>query len=130
MDLNGTYTSNGRLILIPIRGKGDYNITLIKPTANYRILGKIEKANDGMEYVNLTQLRVHYNGTEGIVKFENLLGNDPVIAQTIDRFLSENFFLIFDQFHDTLFDVISNMTREIIQNIFNKIPYDDFFLKP
>lgn len=128
LTINGMYDIDGQLYLLPFKGKGPYDVTLLRPVIGLKYLGKLEKSGDS-EFIKIDKIRVTFNAARGSFNFANLFNNDPTLQRTIHEFINNNFVSIFERFNEPLFGLISNFSKEIVQNVFDKIPYDELFLK-
>lgn len=61
------------------------------------------------------------------IELTNLF-NDKSISDTMNTFLNENSNLIVDELKPGMQDAFKLISYSVINNVFNKIPYDDLFL--
>lgn len=61
------------------------------------------------------------------IELTNLF-NDETISDTMNIFLNENSNLIVDELKPGMADAFKLISYSVINNVFNKIPYDDLFL--
>ncbi|KAJ8723228.1 hypothetical protein PYW08_003140 [Mythimna loreyi] len=88
--LTGLYDINGRLIVLPVQGNGDYSIT----TKKFRLKLDLELktiTKDGKTYKNVKNIKVDPEALEPVVyDFRNLFNGQKDLADTVLKFANEN----------------------------------------
>lgn len=123
--LVGDYEISGKILILPIRGTGRSNITLVEPTYFMSFNGKpVEK--DGKIYMKPEDfvMKLKVNGM--ICDFENLF-NDKVLSDNMNNFLNENWKDIFDELRDSVIEAMSVPIKNVIIEVMEATPYEELF---
>lgn len=97
LDLIGKYEMDGRILILPIKGAGDCNLTFVDFDINYE--GKFTKEErKGKQYLQVsndnTTLKID-NVKRVYWRFDNLFDGDERLAPEMNRFLNENWKEVF-----------------------------------
>ncbi|XP_013099138.1 protein takeout [Stomoxys calcitrans] len=123
----GDYEMSGRILLLPITGSGRGNVTLVNTKIEHRLIGEpFEK--DGIPYMRLKEYRVNFEPKRVYMQFENLF-NDPLLSQTMNRFMNENWEAVFNELKVGYAKSFGKIFKELSNRIFEKIPMDTIFLR-
>ncbi|XP_062123312.1 uncharacterized protein LOC133836737 [Drosophila sulfurigaster albostrigata] len=123
LSLIGPYRINGKVLILPISGKGQSNFTFENTDITVSFNGKpIER--DGeiyMEPINsLTDAnpnRLHYH-------FSNLFNGDKALGDNMNLFLNDNWEPIFKEVKPELQVELGNEFMNVIKKVFSKAPYN------
>ncbi|XP_046392155.1 protein takeout-like [Ischnura elegans] len=124
--ITGKYHIDGRILLLPIRGQGDINMTCDNPVIEWKIMGKlIEKA--GKTYFDVQNFKLHHKIPGGSIHLSNLFDGDERLGETMNRFLNENFNevlgILLKDFDETMGEVMKGLAKRI----FDQLPYNEIF---
>lgn len=144
--LTGPYEIKGRVLVLPITGHGQSNLTLGKlpaiksnwkhlklylfsenVDAKIKLLGHPE-TKDGEEYFHLTKVKLDFDITRLRVNFENLFNGDKALGDNMNLFINENWKEIFAEINQSIAEAISEVLLIAIQGPFSAIPYRKLFL--
>lgn len=126
MELSGDYTMVGQILVLPIKGIGKTNITLEDVTARIELKADhIEK--DGETYMNITTFKLKLTPKFAHFYFENVFKGDPVLTNTINNFMNENWELVFNTLFPGYEAKWSENFKEIGNKIFNNVPMKIIF---
>ncbi|XP_063235124.1 protein takeout-like [Bacillus rossius redtenbacheri] len=123
----GDYEVNGRVLLLPIAGKGRCNFTLTDLRSLVYQKGEpVER--DGEKYMkhNVFEYKMKDLGLMTL-HFEGLFNGDPVLGDTMNKFLNENWQDIFKEIKPSLEQTLQNVFKNIAEHFFSQIPYDHIF---
>jgi Haemolymph juvenile hormone binding protein (JHBP) len=125
--LIGDYKANGQILVLPISGSGKANLTIINPVITYRCTSKaVEK--DGEIYAEIVKFKYFYSSLDKLVmQFDDLFQTDQQLTENINGFLNENWKLIYEELKPKVFEVFGEITTQLINNVFAKRPYKEFF---
>lgn len=127
LSLLGGYTVGGKVLILPIRGAGRCNVTYVKPKYEVKFIGEPMEKN-GRTHLKITDFKLNMKIKKFIVYFENLF-NDVKISKQLNIFFNENWEDIFKELKDPICRGIEGHIRDVYSEVFNKVPYDDLFLK-
>ncbi|KAJ8716748.1 hypothetical protein PYW07_003375 [Mythimna separata] len=127
--LNGLYDINGRLIILPVEGNGDYSLT----TKKFRLIIDLELktfTKDGKTYKNVKNIKVNAEALEPVVyDFRNLFNGQKDLADAVLKFANENWKEVADEVQLPVF--MANV-KKVVKNA-NKymktIPVDEYIVE-
>lgn len=61
-------------------------------------------------------------------RFENLFNGDPILGETTNRFMNENWQEIFNELKGSIFDAFSLITQTMLNDMWSHHDYKDLFL--
>ncbi|XP_046393507.1 protein takeout-like [Ischnura elegans] len=122
----GKYDMSGRLLLLPITGRGDSNITLSNLTAEWTLRGK-PMVRDGLTYMDQQQFRVKVFPEKVRVRFENLFEGNRLLGATMNNLLNTHWKELYKDLGPGLEEAISQLHLALTKKMFSKIPFTEFF---
>ncbi|XP_069681799.1 protein takeout-like [Periplaneta americana] len=126
LNLLAKYDIKGRLLVLPITGNGDSNITLVNNKFKFDVDFTKEDIKGNVHAVlknpaaNLTPGRMY-------VHLDNLFGGDNLLGTETNNFLNENWLEVFKDVGPSITEAIAQLLGKIINNISAHFPYDDLF---
>ncbi|XP_065371554.1 protein takeout-like [Calliphora vicina] len=122
----GDYDINGKILILPIKGSGKSNITMVDVDLIMNFLGTpLEK--DGATYMNIEKLNVDAEPKGMLYKVENLFNGDQALGDNMNLFLNENWQEIYTEVRASLSKAYGEIFKEVISAVFSKYPYDKYF---
>ncbi|KAK3926822.1 Protein takeout [Frankliniella fusca] len=119
----GTYNITGRVLLLPLVGNGQANITLRDCTFNYTFDYDVEQRADGVEYMALYNDRLTFDTKRVYIKLANLFNGDRLLGNNMNHFLNENWKEVTHEVGPTIADAISEVFRQILTQISDLVPW-------
>lgn len=58
---------------------------------------------------------------------DNLYNGDRALGESTNLFLNENWKEIFDELKQSIFDAFTLIVQNLLNNVFNKVPYAELF---
>lgn len=89
----GRYNVDGRILIIPLQGAGQFKGNFTGCTANVRIKG-IQKQINGQTHLVPDKLDIKITLENGQIHLDNLFGGDKALGQIINKAINENFLLL------------------------------------
>lgn len=126
--LNGKYDVAGRVLILPVQGKGDSEITLNKVKLQVQYTMKVEE-RDGKKYAQVDQLKFDFTPSSMKIKLENLFNGDKLLGDTTNLFLNENWHSIFLELKPEFVKAFGDIVKRLINGVFQKLPYETAFLQ-
>ncbi|XP_017469410.1 PREDICTED: protein takeout-like [Rhagoletis zephyria] len=120
------YEIDGKVLILPIKGQGKSNITLVEPLMKM-IIDATSRIEDGKTYLNIKDLRVECKPKRLAMHFENLFNGDKALGENLNSFLNENWKEIYNEMKRPWYDAIGKQMKEGATKIFNTTPYDEIF---
>ncbi|TDG44997.1 hypothetical protein AWZ03_008558 [Drosophila navojoa] len=126
MRMDATYQMAGRILLIPLSGKGhiyieidDLDILLLTTTRLY------EKG--GFTFDNVTAVRVKLNISRVHTELDNLFnGRSPEVARSTNQFFNDNWRDFYEALKPLILETVENIFYEIMSKVFHLIPANFF----
>ncbi|TMW50183.1 hypothetical protein DOY81_004742 [Sarcophaga bullata] len=126
MSTVGDYTVDGQILILPIKGNGKSNITMIDVTLKIEFAG-VPYEKDGAAYMKVEQLSMEVDTKGMIYKVDNLFNGDKALGDNMNLFLNENWQEIFYEVRESLSAAYGNVLKEIISDVFSIYPYEKYF---
>lgn len=83
---------------------------------------------DGKEYVKIKNVRPHLKLTNFSVQFKSKTGN-PTIEDTVNKVINENWREIYAELKPDLEKNVGDVIKSIMIPLFDRVPYQEFFLQ-
>ncbi|XP_014487718.1 PREDICTED: protein takeout-like [Dinoponera quadriceps] len=121
MNITCDYEINGRVLLLPLQGKGKSEMTLYNSTMTAD--AEFERyERHGESYLKLKKLDFHIKDTDLKVYFENLFGKDSNLGKEMNRLLNENSKIIFKEIKPAYEEICKQFITELADKIFYNFP--------
>ncbi|XP_049773887.1 protein takeout-like [Schistocerca cancellata] len=130
LELLCIYNVSGKVLLLPIVGNGPGNITLIGVKIRYIYdFGFESRTRDGetKSFAIPKNSKLEYNVTRAYIHLDNLFNGDKLLGETTNRVLNENWQDLAKEVGPTIAEAIGEVMRQILQNIFDVVSYEDAF---
>nr|CAD7392774.1 unnamed protein product [Timema cristinae] len=129
LELLSDYEISGRILLLPITGKGKCNVTLSELKSHIYQKGEPVFKN-GKMYLNdsIFEFKMQELGRM-YLDLENLFNGDKALGDNMNTFLNENWWELFKELRPALDEALSQVFHNIANRFFLKVPYDIIFPK-
>lgn len=124
--IEGPYSINGKILVLPIQGKGDIKLELHNLDVTLKFLTKRVEKN-GKIYLEVEKSKFSYDVTGANVNFSNLFNGDKALGDNMNAFLNENWRILLDELKKPIELSFSEVFKNLMNKIFEKNPYEDFF---
>lgn len=125
VSLVGTYTANGKVLLLPVKGNGFSNFTFVDPVYVIKFKGEpVEK--DGKTFLNVKDFDLKIKISKMIVRVDNLF-NDPVLSKELNKFFNENWSEIWGELRSAINKAMSEHFERVYRGVFDNVPYNELF---
>lgn len=123
--LVGNYKINGKVLILPIRGSGQSNITLVEPTFYMTFTGEpVEK--EGKTFMKPGNFKMQLI-VKGMITYMENLFNDKALSDNMNSFLNENWEDIFGELKDSVVEAMKIPIRNVIIDVMEANPYSELF---
>ncbi|XP_069683198.1 protein takeout-like [Periplaneta americana] len=119
----GTYILSGQILLLPIRGTGNINITLVHTKCMVRNTITVKKIN-GRDHFLLTSATVHLDPERMYIYLDNLFNGDKRLGDEMNKLLDENWKEVFDEITPHIAASFLDVLRELTNAISKQFPID------
>ncbi|XP_046393775.1 circadian clock-controlled protein daywake-like [Ischnura elegans] len=127
LEINSNYEVDGRILLLPIVGKGNLNITLTDVDYVYSFECDLERREDGKEYLVPTTSHIDFKSSRMYTTLSNLFNGNKLLGNQMNYFLNENWREIQKEFGPPIADALAKAIRKIVNAITRKVPLDAIF---
>ncbi|XP_022216014.1 protein takeout [Drosophila obscura] len=126
--LRGKYTADGRILILPIRGDGDADITLHSPKFSVKFKPGTQ-VRDGRTYLTVDKLKVLVEPQRMNIKLTNLFNGDQALGANLNQFLNENWVEVWSELQSSIHLAIAEIMKSILSNLFKRFAYEDLYLE-
>ncbi|XP_034486571.1 protein takeout [Drosophila innubila] len=128
LSMVGPYSINGKVLILPITGKGESNFTYANTETRMSFKGQIIE-RDGEIYMKLVDFVANSVPERVYFNFTNLFNGDKALGDNMNAFLNENWEPIYLEARPEIKAGLQKRFQDIIENVFSKIPYDKLFVE-
>ncbi|XP_065354463.1 protein takeout-like [Calliphora vicina] len=124
--ITGYYESTGKLLLLPLNGKGNGDIELRE--SKFHASGKLEiEKRNGKNYGKIKSVKAAIEPKQVLVKVENIFNGNPILSETINDVVNENWRDVWSELQEGINNAMEMMITQIMSGIFNELSIDDFY---
>lgn len=117
---------DGKVLILPVQGKGQSNLTLLNNESSIKFTGKPVTKN-GKVYLQTDDLKLSVQPEKMIVQFGNMFNGDPVLGPTTNQFLNENWSDIYKELRPSVEAAFGKVVETLINNVFASVQYKNAF---
>ncbi|KAM7361517.1 juvenile hormone binding protein 15 [Cochliomyia hominivorax] len=127
LKLKGDYESKGKILLLPLNGRGNGEMAIMNATIKIEFDMDSEKRNDKI-YYTIKDTKSKVETEKMIANLENILMDNPILSESINSVINENWKEVFMELHEDLEQIIKNVTNILLGDVLKELTEDDFFL--
>ncbi|XP_075984019.1 juvenile hormone binding protein 12 [Anticarsia gemmatalis] len=128
MEFIADYVMKGRILVLPIQGKGLANITMVNLVVKHDLIGEPVQ-RDGETYMHIRDYRVKFIPQRVLLHFSNLFNGDKRLGDQMNLFLNENSDLVFNELKESYEKSLSTVFQDVTNKIFDSVPMNKIFLE-
>ncbi|CAH0553014.1 unnamed protein product [Brassicogethes aeneus] len=125
--LVGNYDISGKILILPIEGNGDLNITVYNAIFTYEF-DLIKEMKNGVEYAGLKNDKLDMNLDKIYINLDNLFNGDKLLGDNINKFLNENWKDALNEAGAPIIEVLKSICFNVLSTLFLKVPFNELFL--
>nr|CAH7712250.1 unnamed protein product [Callosobruchus chinensis] len=125
--LQGHYTMAGKILLLPIVGDGECNITLINTKINHTLTAE-EKIKKGKVFWTFKDYTITLTPEKMTYKFDNLFDGDKALGDNINQVLNENWSDVFSDVREGYEKGIGAIFHNLANRVFSIVPLEEIYL--
>lgn len=110
-----------------IVGGGDARLVFDDVSFSANFKPKVTEKND-KKYIQTKHYRLDFDTKRMHVQFENLFNGNKELSDDINRFLNQNWRLIFLELKPVIIFAVEEIAKSVINRIFLKLPYEEIYL--
>ncbi|KAG8238453.1 hypothetical protein J437_LFUL002910 [Ladona fulva] len=126
--LDADYEIDGKVLLVPIKGEGLYKGNYTNTIADINIDAELVDKK-GKKYLNAKSVTAKLEVGNSAGSFENLFSGDSTLTQATNSFLNENSKDLQKEILPAVEEVVAQLIKQIINQVFDTLPYEELFPK-
>ncbi|XP_050548945.1 circadian clock-controlled protein daywake-like [Daktulosphaira vitifoliae] len=123
--VNCTYDIDGRIMVIPLKGKGTFNGTITNVRVDIKGSAETLKDKKNRDYFQLKNIRLKVKVGDATGKVKNLSRGGEVITETAMTFFHQNRRLVLDLVSPIVEEIAVEFAMQIGNNVLKTILYDE-----
>ncbi|XP_014244700.1 protein takeout-like [Cimex lectularius] len=123
--LEGDYEVDGKILLIPIRGKGKAHIELQNVKGVLKLKGN-KKARGRHTYFDLEKFDYKFSPSNMVIKFDTF-NSDKKLNNVMNRILNKYWREVLWEVKPGFEESISEVFKNIASNLFNRVPLEEIY---
>ncbi|KAK7866340.1 hypothetical protein R5R35_003268 [Gryllus longicercus] len=128
VNFDADYEMSGRMLLIPLSGKGRCKFTYYNLNSTLGPTGKMITIK-GKEYFNVTDFYILLHKIENVnFQFDNLFNGDKNVGSPILKLINDNWQKLWGEMFPVFLEVFKNLYITLAKRVFDRVPFDDIFL--
>jgi hypothetical protein len=128
MEFAGNYGMDGKILFLPITGKGKANVTFIGLTTKHHLHMEPITKEDGNIYWVVKNYKIKFSPKRATFDFQNLFNGDALLGKTMNEILNTNWQLILTELLPSYEAKFGLIFKEIANKIFSSVPMNEIFL--
>ncbi|XP_069702790.1 protein takeout-like [Periplaneta americana] len=125
--LTGNYELDGKFTLLPIKGKGKFNMILADFKTNSKLKADLV-TKDGNKYWNVKSINLFITEPKNFTAhFDNLFNGNKLLGESTNKALNENWKEFWEELRPSMEDTFGKVFVHISNVIFSKVPEKNLF---
>ncbi|KRF78987.1 circadian clock-controlled protein daywake [Drosophila virilis] len=125
--LDGLYEAEGRLLMLPIQGKGVAQVELSGCQFTCRAKAvEDQRTADAKLYAKINKVKCLVNIKGLHVNFDKLLDNQE-LSDSMNELINNNWQDVWNTMRKGVNSAVNQVAQTIISRVLDKLPYDDFY---
>lgn len=120
---DGDYEMDGRILILPIKGKGNSNIKIDNPQFRFFFDYVIENGHMKItnSSINGPLAKVQYN-------FENLFNGNKQLGDEMNKFMNDNWMEVASEMQPSFWNTLDAVVVNVLSNLMKKVPFEKIFV--
>ncbi|XP_019867810.2 uncharacterized protein LOC109596678 [Aethina tumida] len=123
----GKYEINGQILVLPIKGEGDANITFVDGKYDYRFSWSLIN-KEGKDYAKIDNASLDMKLKKATFYLGNLFGGDKALGDNMNTVLNDNWEDVLKEIGVGISHTIEVVVTDIFKKYFESIPIDEIFI--
>ncbi|XP_049839819.1 protein takeout-like [Schistocerca gregaria] len=124
--LIGQYKADGKVLVLPVKGEGNSNITAPRLETDVELSGQPTE-RDGQVFWDVTDFKVDLKLNKLSIDLTGLFNNDKALADNTLKFLNENSEEITKELKPAIDEALGVSFKEMARKVFGSVPYNSIF---
>ncbi|KAL6428585.1 hypothetical protein ACFW04_007899 [Cataglyphis niger] len=125
--IQGKYDIDGKILLLPIHGSGPMNGNFSDCFGTAKIQGERFFDENGIEKIRIADFKMKISVGKGTFKFDNLFNGEQVLGDLINSSINNNFDLFMMEILPFVEIVLSDVFKQISNNIVQQFTLEQLF---
>ncbi|KDR22094.1 protein takeout-like [Zootermopsis nevadensis] len=126
MMFTADYNMEGKILLLPLTGKGDCVLNFTDVTTSSNTIIKLVERN-GEEFLETEELKWDISVEGCRLQFNNLFGGDKRLGETTNRFLNDNWREAFNTYRYLPEEAFGIVFKDFANKVYQKFPSKELF---
>lgn len=127
VEMLGKYNIDGKVLILPIKGDGDANVTLVDVNFQYEFGGDLEKREDGKEYLSVKKTHINFKAGRTYMNLSNLFNGDEALGKRMNEFLDANWREVTEELGPPIADALAEVVKRFVEGVTDQVPFDEIF---
>jgi len=125
--LDGDYEVNGKILLLPVHGKGKSKIILDDVDATNKISGSRITKN-GKTYMDVKKYEYKFKTSKMTMNFQDLFNGDKRLSDAMNRILNSNWEEVLREMKPNFENALSEVFKDITNQLYKRVALQDIYL--
>ncbi|XP_017052726.1 protein takeout isoform X2 [Drosophila ficusphila] len=126
--VKGPYSVDGRVLILPITGKGNAEIKLMKTKVRALIKFRRVSKGDHQTFAEVVDIKVDIDPAHVTYHLENLFNGQKDLSENMHVLINENWQDIFTELKPGIGEAFALIAKAVLDRIFGKLPLEQLFL--
>ncbi|CAH1404687.1 unnamed protein product [Nezara viridula] len=124
--LDGAYEIDGKILILPINGKGNVTYTCRNVTIDSIItFERFEKNKE--RYIRIKDYKIHIQPQHAEIHFTNLFNGDKRLGDAMNTFLNNNWKEAFESYRELPEKAFADLMKIHMNRVYTKFPENEIF---
>ncbi|KAG5866849.1 hypothetical protein JTB14_020669 [Gonioctena quinquepunctata] len=129
LEIIGKYVVDGKVLMLPIKGDGAVNVTVVGGKYQYAFDFNLEEIA-GEEYAVINPKdKLDFKVERAHFKLDNLFGGDQRLGDQMNNFLNKNWKQVVSTLSGAISDTVGSLVRSLTAGIAKKVPFKKILLE-
>ncbi|XP_045449993.1 uncharacterized protein LOC123658682 [Melitaea cinxia] len=129
LQLNGKYEVNGRLIVLPVEGKGDFNLVAGKYLMTAECDLKKIQGSDGKTHLSIKNFKLTMKPLAPIkFRFQNLFNGQKDLSDAVHKFANENWLEVTELVQEPVWNTCTKKIFGYVNKYLKTVALEDLIL--
>ncbi|XP_066262373.1 uncharacterized protein [Euwallacea similis] len=126
--LIGDYDIDGKIMVLPVKGSGPFEITIKNFDLKYHVSYNLEE-RDGVIYAKLRRDdTLEWKIEKAHFRFDNLFNGNKQMGDAVNNFINENDQDVLNELGSGITGLVKIIAYKVGESVFGNVPFDDLFL--
>ncbi|XP_071439966.1 protein takeout-like [Hetaerina americana] len=127
IEIMSKYNVNGKILILPIQGDGNANITMVNLELGFDFTAELNKKKDSQNYLKLGEHQITYKMSRNYIKMDNLFNGNKALGDRMNEFMDVNWREVTEELGPPIADALALVIKSIIAGILEQVPYENIF---